>query len=92
MLPRYFFHLYNDELLRDQTGECFADVDLAREAAVRGISELIAEQIVAGRPVDLSHRIEIEDSAGKLVCTVRYGELFTGSAGAENSIPNQPNR
>jgi len=77
-LPRYYFHLYNDEVLRDETGESFVDAAAAREAAVRGISELIAEQIAAGRRVDLRHRIEIEDERSEIVCVVTFAQLFDG--------------
>ncbi len=67
-LAHYYFHLFNDEVLRDETGEDFIDDAAAREAAVRGISELIAEQIAGGRRVDLRHRIEIEDDQARIVC------------------------
>ena len=55
-------------MLRDETGEDFVDAAAARGAAVKGISELIAEQIAAGRRVDLRHRIEIEDDRGEITC------------------------
>jgi len=82
VLPRYYLHLYNDEVVKDETGEIFADDGAAREAAVRGIAELIAEHIVAGNPVDLNDRIEIEDEQGKVVAIVTYAELFRGRAAA----------
>ena len=66
-------------MFRDHTGECFDDADAAHKAAVRGVSELIAEQIVAGHIVDLAHRIDIEDENGN-IATVRFGDLFQGAA------------
>jgi hypothetical protein len=79
-LPQYYFHVYNDDVLRDQTGEEFIDADAARQAALRGISELVAENIVQGKLVDLSDRIDIADEHGQVVSTIRFGELFSESA------------
>ena len=72
-------------MLRDETGEDFVDESAAREAAVRGISELIAEQIATGRRVDLRQRIEIEDSQASLVCVLTFGDFFYGSETAKVS-------
>ncbi len=70
-------------MLRDETGEDFVDAAAARGAAVKGISELIAEQIAAGRRVDLRHRIEIEDDRGEITCVLRFGEFFDGCSPAQ---------
>ena len=77
-LARYYFHLYNGEALCDDTGEDFVDDTAAREAAVRGIAELIAEQIAGGSRVDLRHRIEIQDDRGNIVCILKFGQFFDG--------------
>jgi hypothetical protein len=77
-LPRYYFHLYNHEVLTDETGQLFNDESEARAAAVVGASELIASQVAAGVLVDLRHRIEIVDDHGEVAATIRFGELFTG--------------
>jgi hypothetical protein len=82
-LPLFYFHLYNDEVLRDETGENFVDAATARIAAMRGISELIAEKIAAGERVDLRHRIEIEDDQAEIVCVLTFGEFFDGCEQAE---------
>lgn len=81
-MPQYYMHLFNDEILRDQSGASFPDEQAAREGAIRAISELIAEHIVAGQPVDLSNRIEVEDDRGDVVETIKFGELFRGTASA----------
>jgi hypothetical protein len=77
-LPRYYFNLYNHEVLTDETGQVFDDEVEARAAAVVGASELIASQVAAGVLVDLRHRIEIVDDHGEVAATIRFGELFTG--------------
>lgn len=68
--------MYDDGVLRDQTGEECADEDAAHQAALCGISELIAETIVEGKLVDLAERIEVADEKGEIVTTVRFGDLF----------------
>lgn len=75
-MPVYYFHLYNDERLLDPHGKTLPDDAAARQAAVEGISELIAENIVEGRPVELTDRIEVADEAGRIVTTVRFSDLF----------------
>jgi hypothetical protein len=75
-LPHYFFHLYNEEVLKDQSGEEFIDEGAARRAAIRGISELIAENIVQGKLVDLGDRIDVADEHGRIITTITFGDLF----------------
>jgi hypothetical protein len=72
--------LYNDQVLRDDTGEHFADAVAARAAAVRGISELIAEKIAAGGRVDLRDRIEIEDEE-RQIAVLKFGDFFLDGQG-----------
>lgn len=69
-------------MLRDDTGqECDSLADV-HQAAASSISELIAEHIVLGKTVDLSHRVEVEDAAGATVATVRFGDFFCGNGRA----------
>ena len=72
-MPRYYFHLHNDLLARDEEGRELPDLATAREEAIRGARDLIAEDIRRGK-VTLSHWIEIEDDAGQRLLTVSYGE------------------
>lgn len=75
-MPRYFFNLFNSETLRDDCGEVFPDAVAAHAAAVRAISELIADQMIAGTKVNLSHRLEIEDESRQMVERIVFGDLF----------------
>jgi hypothetical protein len=77
-LPRYYFDLYNHEVLKDETGQVFDDEVQARAAAIVGASELIASQVAAGVLVDLRHRIEVKDEIGNVAASIRFGDLFTG--------------
>jgi hypothetical protein len=76
LLPRYFFNLYNDEFLRDEVGEYFDGPEDARKAAARTISELIAEQIVNGKTINLRHRVEVESGDGEIAFTVPFSDFF----------------
>lgn len=72
-MPRYYFHVHNDILARDEEGREFPDLAAAREEAISGARDLIAEDIRRGK-VTLSHWIEIQDDAGNRLLTVSYGE------------------
>lgn len=87
-MPVYYLNLYDGEFLPDNSGEQFADPAAAREAALRAISELIAEQIVEGRLVDLTQSVEILDDQRRAVDRLVFGDLFT--AGAKVLEPQAP--
>ena len=78
-MPRYFTHFYNSEVLCDERGQDFASLDDARAGARRSASELIAEHILEGIPIDLSDRLEIMDEAGNLMVVVRFSQFFKNS-------------
>ena len=87
-MPRYFFHLYNDEILHDDVGQDFAGAGAARAGALLGISELIAEHLAQNKSVELSHRIEIADHCGAIVDRIVFGDLFT-CRGAPLRLPDR---
>jgi hypothetical protein len=37
----------------------------------------MAEHVTTGRPINLSHRIEIADETGKVLATIPFRELVT---------------
>lgn len=74
-MPRYYFHLYNSELMRDEVGQDLPGLAAADETARRSISELIAEQIALGAVVDLENRVEVEGDDG-IVMVLNYRDLF----------------
>lgn len=81
-MPRYFTHLYNNEVLRDERGEEFASLAEAQVAARTSASELIAEHIAEGIVVDLNHHLEVEDETGQVIIVLSFAELFTGAGTA----------
>src|SRR5687767_3803172 len=63
-MPRYFFHLRDDEeLIRDDEGTELPDLSAARTEAAQTAKEIINESIGSGEPLD--HLVvEIWDEAG----------------------------
>jgi hypothetical protein len=72
-MPRYFFHVYNDETTIDREGKDLADLDAAKREAMRGARDLMAEAVRHGE-VTMSHRIEVEDDGGRPLLTIRYAD------------------
>ncbi len=85
-MPRYFFHLHNSMDVPDHEGRELVSPEAAREHAIVNIRELMCEAVQKGE-LDLSHRIDVADEAGKPVMTVRYAEAVTlagtGSTGQQ---------
>lgn len=76
-MPRYYFNLYNDAEVLDDEGIEHPDLAAARQEAIRGARALIAEHVVGGRPVTLSHRIEIADESRLVRATIFFREVIT---------------
>jgi hypothetical protein len=74
-MPRYHFNVFNDFTSLDDEGRDLPDIAAAVEEAIRSTRELIGHEIMAGRAVHQSHRIEIADDAENVLHTVRFGEI-----------------
>jgi hypothetical protein len=72
-MPRYYFHVFNDETSLDEEGQELADLEAARAFAVAGARSLMSDTLKEGR-LDLSHHIAIEDERGELLLNVTFGE------------------
>ena len=72
-MPRFYFHVFNDETCLDQEGLELPDAGAARSMAVKEARVLMAEAIKKGEIV-LSHHIAVEDEDGASVCNVTFGE------------------
>jgi hypothetical protein len=75
-MPRFYFHVYNHIVAMDEEGLDLPDVEAAREQALESARELVCEDIHKGQ-LNLDHRIEVEDAAGKKVLTITYRDAFT---------------
>jgi hypothetical protein len=72
-VPRFFFHIYDDIVLRDEDGIELADAEVARSAALAGARAIMCDQLAKGR-LSLYHRIEVEDESGGQVLTLAFGD------------------
>jgi class 3 adenylate cyclase len=76
-MPLFRLNLFNDMDVLDDEGQEVPDLATAKERAITGARELMAEHIMIGRPINLSHRIEVADDGGNVLATIPFRELIT---------------
>jgi hypothetical protein len=73
-MPRYFLHICNGSgFTEDEEGREFTGVNEARQAAIEGIREVMAEELRNGE-INIASYIEIENEHRQLVRTVAFTE------------------
>jgi len=75
IMPRYFFHVFDDASVIDEEGQELDDVAAARTCAVRSARELAGESVRNGR-LNLDHRIEVTGEDHGLVLILAFREAF----------------
>jgi hypothetical protein len=75
-MPRYFFHVFNDEITLDEEGVEVADLEAARAFAIESARSLVCDAVKHGH-LNLDHRIEIADESDARKMTVTFREAFT---------------
>lgn len=65
-MPRYRFHLYNDEETQDLEGRLFPNLDAARVDAILNARAIMASEITSKGEISLRHWIEIETEEGEM--------------------------
>jgi hypothetical protein len=75
-MPRYFFHVFNDEITLDEEGVEVADLEAARAFAIESARSLVCDSVKHGH-LNLDHRIEIADESDARKMTVTFREAFT---------------
>lgn len=73
---KYFFHLHNHLECRDGEGKLLSDLKAVREFAVAAARDIMSNNIKDGE-LCLSHRIEVEDEAGRQVLILKFGEALS---------------
>lgn len=69
---RYYLHMRSGEtFMEDPDGEEFANLDAAKEEAIRSAREIMADRLRVGLPLD-GQTFEIHDEDGNLVATVPF--------------------
>lgn len=72
-MPRYFFDIFNDEVVSDEEGIPLAGDEEAMRRAVIEARELAAESVCNGHLVG-SHRVEVLDERRERIGAVRFDE------------------
>jgi hypothetical protein len=73
-MPRYFFHLHNDEDTLDEEGRELPDIDAARREARADARHMAAESVSSTGRLDRSHFVAVTRADGKLLFRVTFGE------------------
>jgi hypothetical protein len=73
-VPRYFFNLYDDEVVLDGEGRELPDLAAARAVAFDSAREMACAEVLEGH-LARNHRIEVVDEKGEPVCTVRFRDV-----------------
>jgi len=71
LVPRFFFHLYDDEVALDPEGRELPDAAAAREQAIQYARSIACAEVVEGH-LGLNHRIEVTDANDGPVVTVTF--------------------
>jgi len=75
-MPRYFFHVHNDEFVPDEEGQLFPDDSAARECALEGARDLVCMSVKNGH-LNLDHYVAVADEGGQVLFHVTFREAFT---------------
>jgi hypothetical protein len=74
-MKRYFFHTrQSGQMVRDEEGDEFADVEEARKSAISSVRELVAARIKSGLMVS-DEQMEVCDEAHVLQFTVTFHDV-----------------
>ena len=72
-MPHFLFHVINDIDAPDEEGEDFDNLAMAHLKAIDYARDLASYAVRQGH-IDLSHRIDIENTDGKVLATVTFAE------------------
>ena len=71
-MPRFFFHLYDDTVVRDEEGVELPDEEAAHANALASARDMACAEVSEGI-LDLRHRIAVVDEDGNTVEEVTFG-------------------
>jgi hypothetical protein len=74
-MPTFYFHLHNDIEAPDDEGKELPDIDAARAYAETNAVDLMAATLKEKGRINLGHHIDIEDGTGRVLATVRFGDV-----------------
>lgn len=74
-MPHFHLNVFDDSVVLDEEGVDLPDLATAMAHAVRGAREMIAADVIAGKPIDQSYHVEIADRSGHVLKSIRYGDM-----------------
>lgn len=75
-MPRYRFHVFNNDHTIDDQWHEFADLNDARSYAVKCIRGIMADELTTLGEINLKHRLEIEDEQSAMH-VIQFSEAVT---------------
>lgn len=70
-MPRFFFHVHDGRLIRDESGTELADQEAARTAAAQ-----LAGRLLIDKPAEFwnagEYAVEVEDDQGRLLFSLKF--------------------
>jgi hypothetical protein len=73
-MPRFFFHLYDDEVTLDPEGRELPNAAAAKDEAIKNAREIACAEVVNGH-LGLNHRIEVTDANDTPVVTITFRDV-----------------
>ena len=75
-VPRFFFHVLDDAVSRDDEGLDLPDLEAARMEALAGMRGMICAQVMKGRLI-LNLRVDVQEDGGGTVLSLTFGDAVT---------------
>jgi hypothetical protein len=80
MMPIYHLNIReNTEVMKDVEGQEYPSLAAAHADAVEGAREIMAERILAGKPLDERGMVEITDNSGSVIERVAFADALLSS-------------
>lgn len=73
-MPRFYFHLFNDETIQDNEGTQLPNAAVALQSAAGMARDMAAESVRNGR-LTLHHRIEVVGDGGETIGSVYFRDV-----------------
>ncbi len=75
-MPRYFFHLFNDQTVLDDEGVYLPNDAVALQRGAHNARAMAADSVLQGHLI-LDHRIEVQTEAGETIGTIYFRDVVT---------------
>jgi hypothetical protein len=88
-----YLHIINDtERILDPDGEEFLDLEAARKEGAQVARDLMAQELLHGRPLPFGWRVQIGEPDGTIRHTIKFTDIAgVGSAWADNAVSRPAN-